>query len=320
MSSVAPLVALLTFVYGAAFCGMLAGLLLRAGFRWRGRQTSAAEAAWCVRLPILVVALSSASCFVPTHAALPIGGLHALWHAWERSLHQGASTHTALHGANFLLLVLAGLSLGRAAHRARWGWTVAAALRSAARPTGLEVDGAPLYRLRSSLPAAFTLGAFRPAVYLSEALLERLGARDREALLAHEAAHVRRRDGLTRLLLESWSDLMPLPGSRVLLAEWERAAERACDAAAAERLGSPCDVAAALVRVAGQSGFTRAPVPGAASFAGPEDVPGRVRALLSPPPRGASRLALAFLFLAAAALSLLATAWLRHAAQLFAHH
>lgn len=50
--------------------------------------------------------------------------------------------------------------------------------------------------------SAWTAGIFRPRIYLSEHVYERLGEGEREALLAHEQAHVRNNDLLKRAVMD----------------------------------------------------------------------------------------------------------------------
>jgi len=203
-----------------------------------------------------------------------------------------------------------------------------------ARAAAVLGDGAafPVYCLLSARPLCFTVGLSHPRVYVSSALLARLSQGDRNAMLAHEAAHIRRRDGLVSLFLSLFYTLLPLPAGRLLYADWRCAAERACDTEAAQRVGSPCEVAQALVRVARllRGGGDGTPVPGAAHFAASDsgdDIEGRVHALLALEAKNGAvddvrRRPLLLAVLSAAHLLLLvgAEGFIRHLVEVFAYH
>lgn len=53
-----------------------------------------------------------------------------------------------------------------------------------------------LYRFADEQPAAFTIGFFRPAIFLAPRLVSSLPAEELEVVLAHELVHVRRFDNL----------------------------------------------------------------------------------------------------------------------------
>lgn len=87
-------------------------------------------------------------------------------------------------------------------------------------------------------------------VVVSEVLVRTLGAREFDAALAHEEAHLRRRDPAAFLGLSVISLFtLPIIG-RYLCARFQEAAEEACDAEAAAAVADPPLVAAALVKVA----------------------------------------------------------------------
>lgn len=159
---------------------------------------------------------------------------------------------------------------------------------------------------------SFAGGALRPTIYLSRGLQARLSAPELAAVLAHERAHVRRRDVLRRHVARLGA-LLHGPGTaRALLSDLEVACEQACDEEAAAALGDRVQVAQAIVAVARLS--PRPPPALAATAAGftAEALTQRVTALLAAPTPepAASRWHL----LAAAALVLLAPA-LHHATE-----
>lgn len=104
---------------------------------------------------------------------------------------------------------------------------------------------------------AFTAGWFAPRVYVDAALGELLSEQELAAVLAHEGAHVARRDplrlSLFRLLART---LFYLPALRRLADDAEDEAEIAADDAAARRIPDrgPLVLASAIVQIAGRWG------------------------------------------------------------------
>jgi Zn-dependent protease with chaperone function len=181
------------------------------------------------------------------------------------------------------------------------------------------VDGAGVthYRLPLARPLCFTLGWLQPRVYVADSLEEQLPAAELAAILAHERAHARRRDNLLGGFLNTFYTLLPIPGAHLLVRDWRRAAERACDADAASAVGSRLVVAQALVRAAALLVHTPRTLPGAARFTGDEDLEGRIAALLDPPaPERPPHL----WDWGAAAMAATANPWLQHVAELLFRH
>jgi Zn-dependent protease with chaperone function len=134
----------------------------------------------------------------------------------------------------------------------------------------------------SERPFCFVAGR-EPAIYVSSRVWDALPPAEREALVAHESAHVEHGDLQMRVVMEICLVFAaPLVGDRVRDL-WICASERLCDARAA-RATSPENVASAMVslcrlqttRPAASFGFT----PGAAELAG------RVEAVLEQRPLG----------------------------------
>ena len=119
-------------------------------------------------------------------------------------------------------------------------WTAAAAV-------GLDPERLRVVR---GLPnPAFTAGWLRPRIYVAEALQERLAPAELEALLAHEGAHLARRDPLRLSVLRFLAlTLFWLPALRRLAEDVADEAEiRADDRAARDR---PLALASAILALA----------------------------------------------------------------------
>lgn len=319
MGSLDDLVIAVSFAYGAAVVGLLVALISRAWDRIWGRTAPHAQAAWRVWLPPMAVVVLPLSALLP-HPGGPVAAVHDWWHSVEAQLHSWPEAHAALHAANYGVLVLAFGGLMRVAHAFGRMRSFAEALRLSNPQPADANNGIEVRRLPLAEPLCFAAGFRKTTVYVSDGLEAALCPRDREAVLAHEAAHVRRFDPAAQTLLTLFYCAFPLPGAGLLLAEWQQSAERECDAAAANQLGSPTDVATALVRVAQVMIATREPVCSGATFlSAPEDVAGRVQALLHPQSALDRRsvtlhLSIALLVLASAG------AWLFHAVELFVRH
>ncbi len=163
--------------------------------------------------------------------------------------------------------------------------------RSAARPLELPGAPAPMFRTSSAFPVVAAVGVLRPRLFVAAQVLEGLADDEREAVLAHEAAHLQARDNLTGLLLRACPDgFLWGREAGALEREWREAAEQAADEHAA--LGAPgraASLAAALVKVARMvPRDARLGLPAAALHGG-EAVADRVARLLRLSRRGRPR-------------------------------
>jgi beta-lactamase regulating signal transducer with metallopeptidase domain len=143
----------------------------------------------------------------------------------------------------------------------------------------------PAYVVTTSFPIVAVVGAFRPKLLIARSVLEQCPADELAAILAHERAHVERRDNLARLLFAVTPDLLSwLPVSKRITVAWHDAAEESADESTAS-LGERGRVllAQALIRVARMvpTGSSPAIVPASALYRG-ENIERRVRRLLDP--------------------------------------
>ncbi len=316
MADLGSAVGPMAFAFGSALAGTAAAWLARASRRASGGPVTPGETGWGVALPMASVVLLGLLIQLQPHPPSLLDGLHLFWHRWEEMLHGSAPAHAALHGLNWLVL-LAGLALGT---RALFAFSRMRSFERTLRRCAVRnTDGT--FDLPTPAPICFTLGVIRPTVYISTALREQLTATELSVVLAHESAHVRRRDPLKLVLATVFYTLFPLPGSRLLLQDWRHAIERACDQEVSRTVGDPCAVAAALVRVARLSAHTRYPALHQVCFADwSDDVEGRVAALLAQPATGGHRGATTAATLISVGVVLSAYLWLPHAVALFVHH
>lgn len=149
-----------------------------------------------------------------------------------------------------------------------------AALKAGVSPTLIRVvEDAP--------NPAFTLGWWRPSIYLSRRLAQSLRPEELTALIAHEGAHVARRDPLRLSLFRFLGrTLFWLPALSRLAADVADEAEIEADDRAAG--GSPLMLASAIVSVAGWSDRREArdlAIVGMVGFAREDMIERRVRRL-----------------------------------------
>lgn len=135
--------------------------------------------------------------------------------------------------------------------------------------------------IESERPFSLTAGRGRGEIFVSSALANALAPGELEAVVEHERAHARRRDGLRQLaaLVLSWPYLPA--ARRSILAELELATEQACDEQAGRRLGDRLVVAEAILAAERLLASTPNPSPGPLLAFGGSSVPARVRGLLA---------------------------------------
>jgi Zn-dependent protease with chaperone function len=207
-------------------------------------------------------------------------------------------------GGLLLVLAAAGAALViRSASRAMKLLRAVSPIQTAPAKGVAIVDGA-------ELPGISLAGIFRPRVLIGRGVREALTPAELDVAIAHELAHDRANDNLTRLILYTAPDLFGATGAgRRLEAQWSAEAEYDADAGAACGDSSRAAVlASALVKVARLGGRQRAGQVIWSTFHEPGLLEARVRRLVSgvqpPAPASPYRAALSGTIVAAA------TAWL----------
>lgn len=201
-------------------------------------------------LPLAIGATLALSASLPALLSLLVPALdhcdlHDDHHAHLCFVH---APHTISPVVSLLLVALAAIGAwriirgARRLHRAR---QLLRALVASCEPT--DVPGVSM--VESPLPICVAAGLLRPRILIARRLLHDWDPEQREIVLAHERAHVRRRDALVAALARV-ACAFHLPGiGKWLVDELAVAAEQACDEAAAQAVGDRDEVAAAIVTV-----------------------------------------------------------------------
>lgn len=203
-------------------------------------------------------------------------------------------------------------------------WREERALLTALEAMGTRRPGGvfPVVTVPGSPWLCVAAGVLRPRIILSATLEQRLDAPEMQSALAHERAHLRRRDPLANLLL-GLAGLLSFPWvARAAADAYRAASEEASDALAAQEVGDSTAVASALLKVAAY----RRSVSGLQAHAafGEQALERRVRRLLSASGHGRATswaLPAAFALSAVAvAAGLLNSSALHHAVETVLHH
>ncbi len=202
-------------------------------------------------LPVLTACALMLSATLPSFVSLELPGLD------HCTSHNDGHPHLCfLHlpqvGMNSVVLLLLGVVVGYALLRAAFA---SAGVARASRILGVLAMSGERRRdlgvtiIETSQPLCLAAGLLRPRVLLSRGLLESLTRDERAVVLAHEHAHVRRRDALVASLVRVLAALHLRPVAQWLVREVDVAAEQACDEEAGEIVGDRVAVASAILAV-----------------------------------------------------------------------
>jgi Zn-dependent protease with chaperone function len=233
-------------VGSAILVGLVRTRLLRCEPRARHRAIVVLAA-----LPVLTALALLTTASLPSLLALFVPGLdhctahddgHAhlcFTHLPVASVHLGVTLGLGfLVGYALLRASLAAARVARALHIVR-----------ALTRVGQEQAELGLTIVETAQPVCLAAGFVRPRVLISRGLLESLGSEERSVVLAHERAHVRRRDALASGVVRALAVVhLPRVGAW-LVNELDVAAEQACDDEAATAVADRVAVASAILAV-----------------------------------------------------------------------
>lgn len=300
MTVLALPVVVLALAFGAAWVTGAAWFPIWARLcsRWPGAARSAVVAAM---VPVLIAAAMVLAALVPADPHIDqVFGCHCgssmpLWlHLCP--VHPAGASALVPGAALILALVLPGRLL-------RWRELFA-------EPLGQGAGGPVVTDL--PMPTALLMGWLRPSLVADRRFWRALAPAERQAVIAHESAHLARRDPQLTMLLRALTSLAPRWASRHLLKTWLHRAECRADAIAVAELQSPLALAQALVRCARMGGGNATQL-----GCGGGHLEARIHALLDETPATARRspdLGAPDLFILATLMvgGLLLTPWLHH--------
>lgn len=309
----AALLAMTAALASLAIAGAL--LIARPGLRMLGPAARADTLLLLGLLPaVLALAAVMATLAPSVLAAAGFGADHCNSHGHHAHLcvvhAQSARPALMATGALFLALILFRLFvvLGRA-------FDDAVRVSQLAQLSRVSVHaGFEVFEVPCDEELCHCAGVSTRRIFISASLAQSLDHDELCCALAHEAAHLRRRDPLRRLVLSLAGCFVLPPAFALVLREYELAAEQACDAEAVQAGHDPTTVASALLNVARR--MARRVSLDAPAF-GEHGVELRVRALLESPavrPRVPAVLLLGALMLTAA-IPLWHAQWIHHAAE-----
>ncbi|MFE9449540.1 M56 family metallopeptidase [Streptomyces sp. NPDC006739] len=242
---------------------------------WAARRPAPRPAAWSLACAALVTATgwlgSLALLAFNGFAQLPPVAREAHWSVDTLRTQDPVSLAVAAVSAVTLAAGLVSLAVAAARQVRHLLW--------ARRECGRMPGDTELAVLDDEAPHAFALPGAPGRIVVSRGMLRCLGDAEREALLAHERAHLRDRHHLFQTVWRLAAAVNPL--LRPLAAAGGFVLERWADEEAAVHVGSRTVVARAVGRAALATADAARPAALAATGGA---VPQRVRALLAPPP------------------------------------
>jgi Zn-dependent protease with chaperone function len=184
---------------------------------------------------------------------LPLGGLLAgalvlmapafLLHEPAQADERPGVVASALAALGLLLL---GATVARAVRALLATRRLVAEWSRDAQEIALPGQPAPAFRIAHPFPVVAVVGVWRPRLFIARPVLQALTPEELQAVLAHEAWHVRAGDNVKRWLMAC----APAIGFRPLAARLEREWEEAMEIEADRGAGGALELASALVKTA----------------------------------------------------------------------
>ncbi|MEE8599910.1 M56 family metallopeptidase [Euzebya tangerina] len=239
---------------GSVLAAVVAALAARFGLIRSGRARRT-----LILAPVVVAAAAAAACLAPGSTFLPSLVVSV---ADGQPFEVFGSTF-AIRRLEWLLVaygVVAALLLSRRAlsHWAIHRYVAAAQpsadheLRAIVRrlATKLQIEAPPLLLVRRCPGGAFTTGVRRPTIAIDPELLETLDPGEVEGLLAHELAHIARRDVTVNAVVGIIRDLTFFVPPMYLATRWLRhEQEHSADDLASDSTGRPAALASSILKV-----------------------------------------------------------------------
>ncbi|WP_052667598.1 M56 family metallopeptidase [Nitriliruptor alkaliphilus] len=235
---------------------LLVRALLRTGVRSVGARVATALAPAAALLAVLLLSsrdgLQLPTLMTPAEAvdALAVPVTDGYLHFAPVALPLLIGFWALVAGTRLTRRALAHRSARLAARSAERLEVPSALITAAARVAGrLRVPVPELVVLPTCAGGAYVVGTRRPVLVVGAALVEQLDREELEGVLAHEFAHVKRRDNLVATTLGVLRDLVFfVPGGGWAVAQLHRERERAADQVAVRATGRPGALASGLLK------------------------------------------------------------------------
>lgn len=226
--------ALLAFVLFGG-CGAIAVALsttpLLDGLARLPPHVAARRLRWLLAAPLLIGLALTVVAFLPSQLASSFDRAH---HCTSHGGHPHLCIVHPPDGATPLgWWALAGVAAIFAVRASRLVPAVLRGRRLAAAMAARGDEPAPWHRIASDEPVCAAVGWWRPFIVVSDGFLSGVGVDRAGAAIAHEQAHVRRRDALWNLAARFVALVLPSSVGTRALAALDLATERACDEEAA---------------------------------------------------------------------------------------
>jgi Zn-dependent protease with chaperone function len=244
-------------VLASAVGVVLVRFLLRAGVRSVSARVAMALAPATALVAVVLISsrggLQLPSLMLPADAvdALPIPVTDGYLHFAPIAAPLLASVWAIVAGVRLARRVGAHRHARRAAAAARAEGPVPPALQATVARLAADLRVAPpeVALAETCAGGAYVVGTRRPTIVIGRDLLDRLDAEELDGVLAHELAHVRRRDNLVATVLGTVRDLaFFVPGGGWAVSQLHRERERAADDSAVAATGRPAALASGLLK------------------------------------------------------------------------
>lgn len=234
---------------------------------WNSRHESDFDPSEMVLVPRPDGAANESAALPGDRVATP--SAPSAWQRWAPWVVSAYGVGLSLFLLRLLVALHGGWRLTRSARRIDHSDRLWALVQEQAHHLGLgrsRVPGVGLLSSRLSVGGPILVGLLRPMILLPAAVLAQLTPSQLEAVIAHELAHIRRRDPLWIFLQRMTETLLFFhPMVWVISRKLSQEREHACDDLVLSGEADPSAYATALVRVlALSSGGTRTPVTAAA--------------------------------------------------------
>ncbi len=239
---------------GSVVAAVLAAVAAKLGVIKSGRARRT-----LVLAPVIAAAAAALACTAPGSSFLPA----LLVSSAEGQPIEVFGAEVTVRRLEWLLVAYVGIASYLVIRRLLGHWVIARYVALAQRcddpqmtalvrriSSKLGIEAPPLLLVRRCPGGAFTARLRRPVVAVDPDLLDELDARELEGLLAHELAHIARRDVLVNTVVGVIRDLTFFIPPMNLAARWLRhEQEHSADDLASDATGRPAALASSILKV-----------------------------------------------------------------------